>query len=157
MKQLYRLYYLPVAIAALFFTSQLRADEVLEVHCNKPFPEAMMELQEAILHSGYKIVRIQKVDKGLQGSGYKSEKYRIIFFGRPNEIITLKEKHPNIIPLLPLKIALYADKEESVAIVANPRMYSKLYDNKELNIIFIQWQHDIDSIIKNFKSSCQAT
>lgn len=157
MKQLYKPFYLLISISALFFTLQSRADEVLEAHCNMTFPEAMMELQEAIQHSGYKIARIQKVDKGLQGSGYKSEKYRIIFFGRPNEISTLKEKYPDVIPLLPLKIALYADKEKSVAVIANPKMYSKLYDNKELNIIFMRWQHDVNGIIKNFKSRCMDT
>lgn len=146
-----------ILISTLFFTLQSKADEVLKAHCNMSFPEAMMELQQAINQSGYKIARIQKVDKGLQGRGYKTEKYRIIFFGRPNEITSLKQKYPEVIPLLPLKIALYADKEKTVAVVANPKMYSKLYDNKELNIIFMRWQDDINSIFKNFNSLCQDT
>ena len=157
MKQLYKLLYLLISIATVLFTPQSRANEVIEAECLMAFPEAMMELQEAIRASGYKIVRIQKIDKGLQGRGYKSEKYRLIFFGRSNEITSLKQKFPEVIPLLPLKMALYADKEKSVAVVANPKMYAKLYDNKELNIIFMRWQDDINSIIINFKKRCQET
>ena len=43
----------------------------------------MAVLQHAIGTQGYTLSRVQRVDIGLTESGFKTDKYRVVFFGKP--------------------------------------------------------------------------
>ena len=87
----------------------------LRASCDMPFPEAMVLLQDAIASHGYTVSRVQHVDKGLRNFGYETGLYRIVFFGRPQQMAIVRENHPGLIPYLPLKIMLFEDGEYVVA------------------------------------------
>jgi len=50
---------------------------------------------------GYAISRVQRVGIGFTGMGYKTDKYRIVFFGKIDEVRNLAEKESQMIPYLP--------------------------------------------------------
>ena len=62
------------------------AEDIVMARSTLPFPEAMLALQESIRAHGYTLSRVQRVDIGLTGMGYKTDKYRIVFAGKPDEI-----------------------------------------------------------------------
>lgn len=124
-------------------------DELIMIRSTQAFPEAMTSLQAAITAQGYTISRVQRVDIGLTSSGYKTDKYRIVFFGKKDEIYTLRDKYPELIPYLPLKIAIFAEGEETILVTSNPIAFTQLYPDDQLKQIFHQWRKDIVSIFKS--------
>lgn len=114
------------------------------------FPETMSALQAEIKNAGYTISIVQRVDIGLTGMGFKTDKYRVVFFGKPEEIKTLPKKYPLLTPYLPLSIAIFAEEQETVLIAMSPlyidHSYSKAHP--ELTAIFKRWQKDIQAIIE---------
>ena len=85
-------------------------DRLLMMRSSQSFPETMLALQRTLGEYGYTISRVQRVDIGLTSSGFETDKYRIVFFGKPEEVRQLSEKHPQLIPYLPLKITLFAEQ-----------------------------------------------
>ncbi|MCG6871062.1 MAG: DUF302 domain-containing protein [Gammaproteobacteria bacterium] len=125
-------------------------DAILEAHTNEAFPEAMLRVQDAIIDHGYVISRVQRVDFGLTQSGFNEEgRYRIVFFGRPQEIRRLAEEHPRLIPFLPLKITLsQAENEtETMVLALDPRQLAALYPDPALAPVFARWRADLRSIL----------
>ena len=123
--------------------------ELIMVRSDKSFPEAMLILQDAIHQQGYKLSRVQRVDIGLTESGYQTDKYRIVFFGKTEEMHRLTEEHPELIPYLPLKIAIFAEAEETLLVTSDPATFMDLYPDLRLYKTFQQWHDDIVNIMKN--------
>ena len=94
--------------------------ELMMVRSDKNFPQAMGLLKDAIKKQGYTVSSIQRVDSGLVESGYKSDKYRIVFFGKTSQIHELTNKYPELIPYLPLKIVIYAEAGETLLVTTDP-------------------------------------
>ncbi len=61
------------------------------------FPEAMATLQRSIAEHGYRVSRVQRVDYGLTRRGFKTDRYRVVFFGKADETSQLVRKHPEMI------------------------------------------------------------
>ncbi len=139
-------------IVVLLLVSQLAnalvTDRLMMVRSKQSFPETMTSLQEAISLQGYTLSRVQRVDIGLTRSGYKTDKYRIVFFGKTDEIHRLSKQHPNLVPYLPLKIAIFAEGDETLLITANPRAFEKMYPQKDLQDIFERWHDDIKQMLE---------
>ncbi len=116
------------------------------------FPEAMSALQSEIKKAGYTISMVQRVDIGLTGMGFKTDKYRVVFFGKPDEIKTLPNKYPKLTPYLPLAITIFAEDQETILASMSPRFiapdFIKTEEDNELKIIFERWEHDIENIIE---------
>jgi len=113
------------------------------------FPETMSALQEEIKKAGYAISIVQRVDIGLTGMGFKTDKYRVVFFGKPEEIQTLPQKYPLLTPYLPLSIAIFAEEQETVLIAMSPLFLEHSYskEHPELSAVFQRWDSDIQAII----------
>lgn len=112
-----------------------------------PFPEAMANLQASIASNGYTLSRVQRVDYGLNKRGYQTEKYRVVFFGKPEEIEKLSGDFPQLAPFLPLKITI-REKEDTVEMVAiNPQRLTRLYPDAELQPTFKRWHKDVRKIL----------
>ena len=128
--------------------SALVTDQLMMVRSSQSFPETMATLQEAIAKQGYKVSRVQRVDIGLTRSGYKTDKYRIVFFGKTDEIHGLSHKYPDMVPYLPLKIAIFAEGDETLLITANPWAFAQMYPQKDLKATFQHWYQNIRHILE---------
>ncbi len=115
------------------------------------FPETMSALQEEINKAGYVVSFVQRVDIGLTGMGFKTDKYRVVFFGKPEEIKALPEKYPELVPYLPLAIAIFAEEQETVLASMSPDFLAPAYVQKypELKTVFARWKKDIETIIES--------
>lgn len=123
------------------------AEQLLVARVKMNFPETMLELQNSIKTQGYTLSRVQRVDIGLTKSGYTTDKYRVVFFGKPEEIKALIKKHPELIPYLPLNIAIYAEGEDTMLVAYDPE-YLFPHEDKELNKIFTRWRKDLTAIFE---------
>lgn len=59
---------------------------------------------------------MQRIDIGLTGMGYKTDKYRVVFVGKPEEIKYLVGRYPVLAAYMPPKISVFAEKDETVLI-----------------------------------------
>ena len=123
--------------------------EMLMIRSTEAFPEAMALLQEAIKAQGYTLSRVQRVDVGLSAKGYKTDKYRVIFFGKGNQIQQLSARYPQLIPYLPLKIAIYAEGDDTILISVNPTVFYDMFKLAELKPTFDQWFKDVTKILNS--------
>jgi len=120
---------------------------------SQPFPETMSTLQEAIKHQGYSLSRVQRVDIGLTARGFKTDKYRVVFFGKSDEISRLSKDYPELIPYIPLKIAIFAEAEETLLTTSNPMVLADLFTDPGLKSTFSQWHKDVTNIINSVQNS----
>lgn len=123
------------------------AEDLLMVRVKAPFPESMLKFQEVIKEHGYTLSRIQRVDIGLSMSGYKTDKYRVVFFGKEKQNRWIIKHHPVMIPYLPLKVAIYAENGDTLLVAPNLDMLIKAKDPK-LKKIVQGWQRDLQAMFK---------
>lgn len=129
------------------------AEEILMARSPQPFPEAMLALQESIRDHGYAVTRVQRVDIGLTGMGYATDKYRIVFLGKLDEVREIAQKAPRMIPYLPLKISIFAEEGQTVLIAANPELYAAVAGESVDPAIFQRWESDLRSIFHDVSLS----
>ena len=146
-----RTFLITCLLTGLLFSANSHATvtgEMIMVRSSEAFPETMSLLQEAIRKQGYELSRVQRVDVGLSAKGYKTDKYRVVFFGKGKQIQQLSKEYPQLIPYLPLKIAIFAEGDNTILISSNPSTYNDLFDLPALKLVFEQWQKDITEILK---------
>lgn len=143
----------PTFIVVLFFAwQQSIADETFfTAHCKTPFPESMSYLQELIIKQGYTISRVQHVDKGLKARGYDTGLYRVVFFGKKDEIHIIQNNYPALIPYIPLNITIFEDGIYTGISSINPISISELYRSKRIKSLTKSWQKDIYEIFTAYK------
>ena len=123
-----------------------RAEEIVITRSVLAFPEAMLALQESIRAHGYTVSRVQRIDIGLTGMGYKTDKYRIVFAGKIDEIRELTKKAPQLAAYLPPKISIFAEGDQTILVTINPRLYADIAGDEIDPIIFAHWESDLRSI-----------
>lgn len=138
-------------ITAISFPISAVATEptMLRVETSDPYPEAMMRLQRAIEANGYRFSRVQRVDYGLRRRGYHVPPYRIVFFGKPDEMRFLSAARPDLLPFLPLKIIIYEDGDKVIIMAANPAKLGQLYRGPEVAGVFLNWRRDLHKILND--------
>lgn len=122
------------------------AEDILMLRARQPFEEAMLSLQGAISAQGYQLSRVQRVDIGLSKSGYQTDKYRVVFYGKPEQVRDLSARYPELIPYLPLKIAIFAEGTDTLLVASDPVQLSAAYSNEELDGVFKRWGDDLQAI-----------
>lgn len=130
-----------------FSAMEVNAEGLLMVRSSQEFPEAMLSLQEAIKDHGYTVTRIQRVDIGLKKVGFKTDKYRIVFFGKKAQIQELDKRYPRLIPYLPLNFTIFAEADDTIITAVNPASMQPYYSEPELRPVFAQWENDIRDIL----------
>ena len=130
------------------------ADEMMMTRVSQDFPEAMLKLQEVIKKHGYTVSRVQRIDIGLTKSGYKTDKYRVVFYGKSDEISHISKNYPEIIPYLPLKIAIFAEAGDTMLTAANPVFLSP-NTSGELKQQLLIWEKDLQKILAEMKVSTE--
>ena len=129
------------------------ADELLIVRSAQNFEDAMTTLQSAIAEHGYKVAKVQRVDVGLEAKGYKTDRYRVVFYGRPGEVEALASKYPNLIPYLPLNVAIFAEGGQTILTTARPGVLKEFFPQPELQPIFDRWEKDLVAILDEVRQT----
>ena len=129
------------------------ADQLLMIRASQPFPEAMSALQNAISGNGYKVTRVQNVDIGLSKIGYKTDNYKVVFYGKAEEVAQLIEKHPELIPYLPLNVAIFAEKDNTILVTSRPSVLAEFFPDPELKTLFTRWENDLTEILNEVQDA----
>ena len=122
------------------------AEDMIMTRSVLAFPEAMLALQESIAAHGYTVSRVQRIDVGLTGMGYKTDKYRIVFAGKIAEIRELTDKAPQLTPYLPPKISIFAEGDQTILVTINPKLYADIAGDAIEPVFFDRWESDLRSI-----------
>lgn len=140
------------ACLLLILTTSVHAEQLMMARIHQSFPEAMSKLQETIKGFNYKVSRVQRIDIGLTKSGYTTDKYRVVFFGKQNEIDKISSKYPHLVPYIPWKIAIFAEQDDTLLVTANPMHFSnKKYPDADKYLK--QWQEDIIQLMAVMRTS----
>lgn len=144
-------------LAAIMFCTTFNAhaveESLLMMRSTQSFPETMLALQKRLGEYGYTISRVQRVDIGLTSSGFQTDKYRIVFYGKPEEIRKLSARFPQLIPYLPLKLTIFAEQEETLLVALDPTMLHEIVDDDDFNYIVQRWRNDILSIMDELREN----
>ena len=132
-------------------TTSASAEEVIMYRVNKNFIDTMTLLQNSVIEHQYTLSRVQRVDIGLNKAGYKTDRYRIVFFGKHEEYKTIFEKYPEMTAYIPLRIVIYAEGEDTMMVAMNPLHYSDIVSNKEMSTLYKRWNNDIRSIMSEVR------
>jgi uncharacterized protein (DUF302 family) len=149
MKRFYRALLLLICCAA----ASAQASDLLTVRSTQGFEEAMSTLQAAIVGHGYKVSRVQRVDIGLTAKGYKTDKYRVVFFADPGEFDRLTAAYPQLIPYMPISVAIFAEGETTIVSAARPALLGQLYPQPELKPVFARWEKDLVEIFDEIRDA----
>ena len=139
----------------LVFSSFIYADNVLMARIHMPFEYAMDEVQTLLQEYEYSVAHTQRCDGGLTDFGYKSDYYRVIFFGKIDEVRQLSEKYPEIVPFLPQKLLLFAEKDETLLVAFNPETLINYFDDEALQIQLKRWRNDLVSLFDEMRDKRQ--
>jgi uncharacterized protein (DUF302 family) len=135
-----------LALMLLQLTRLAVAEDMIMTRSVLAFPEAMLALQESIAAHGYTVSRVQRIDIGLTGMGYKTDKYRIVFAGKIGEIRELTDKAPQLTPYLPPKISIFAEGDQTILVTINPKQYAAIAGDAVAPVFFDRWESDLRSI-----------
>jgi len=133
----------------------LLGSDIIMARSHEKFPEAMLTLQTSIKEHGYKVARVQRIDIGLTGMGYKTDKYRVVFIGKKDEIQYLTKKYPDLMPYMPPKLSIFAEEEDTVVVTVNPVIYKEMVDDEADKRIFDRWENDIYSVFHDFSQAAE--
>jgi len=117
----------------------LRAEVVLEY------------VKTSIEEHGYAIAHLQLCDGGMADFGYQSDVYRVVFFGKIEEVRKMSERHPELVSFLPLKMAVIAEKDETLLAALNPEALVPYFADEEVRIQLGRWYNDLISILEDVR------
>jgi len=132
------------------------AQNVLTVRSAQDFENSMTALKASIETHGYTVSHVQRCDRGLTGLGYETDRYRVVFFGKLDEVRQLSAAHPDLIPFLPLKIVVFAEGDTTLVSALNPTALGAFYRNAELDIQFRRWENDLKSILGDLQRRAES-
>jgi len=136
-----------------FVSANAVASDLIMARSPLSFSEAMTNLQVSLKEHGYTVARVQRIDVGLTGMGYKTDKYRIVFLGKADEIKYLVNKYPQMIPYLPPKVSIFAEGDDTLLVTANPMAFAQMVDDEKDRIIFQRWESDVYSVFDDFRNA----
>jgi len=136
----------------LTMTGTVSAENLLMARSTETVDVVLDKTVKILEGHGYTVAHQQRCDGGLMGFGYATDVYRVLFFGKPEEVRHLSKTYPALIPYLPLKIAIYAEGDEVLAVSFNPEEYGRLFPQvEELQTQFARWKSDLDSILAEIR------
>ncbi len=142
-----------LSIILLCLATVSTANDLLMIRSQQSFPEAMLTLQTSIKEHGYQVLRVQRIDIGLTGMGYETDKYRIVFVGKTEEIQYLINTYPVLAAYMPPQISIYAEQDETLLVTANPMFYADMIDNEKDKVFFKRWKNDIYSVFDDIREA----
>lgn len=142
-----------LASLLLCFGRTAMAEGLLMARTDNQFPEAMALLQSAISSRGYKITRLQEVNENLAKRDFKSDMYRVVYFGKYEEVKSVTANYPELIPFLPLNITIFAEGDQAILVASHPRMLESFFPDPKLKPLFERWEADITAIMDEVRES----
>jgi len=140
-------------IILLLFSTTAAADNMVMGRVSLRGEIVLEYLTSSIEEHGYAIAHIQLCDGGMTDFGYKSDLYRVVFFGKIDEVRKISARYPELVAYLPLKIAVIAEKDETLLTVLDPDALAPFYRDRELRIQFARWKSDLMSIFEDVRRS----
>lgn len=134
-------------------SSMVVAEDLFMVRSSLSFPEAMAVLQQSIRDHGLTVSRVQRVDIGLTTFGYQTDKYRVVFFGDLESIRTVGDQYPELMPYLPVKIAIFAEGEETILLSSSFAHLRPYYTSATLQARFDAWESATRSILEAVRNA----
>ncbi|WP_456407029.1 DUF302 domain-containing protein [Thiolapillus sp.] len=131
----------------------LHADQnLLMARSSAKAVDVMDILKDTLPEYGYTVAHTQRCDGGMAEFDYKSDFYRVVFFGKLQEVREILARHPEMSAYLPLKIAVIAEKDETVLAAMDPRALSPMYpDDPALQLKLSHWRHDIRAMFDEIR------
>ncbi len=131
----------------------LHAQYVLTARSPLPFAAAFEEVKAGLQARGYKIAHVQTCNLAMNELGYQTEGYHVVFFGKLEEIRKISAEHPEMIPFLPLKIAIFAEHRETVLAALDPTGVVAGQSDPDLRIQASRWRNDIRSLFVDLREA----
>jgi uncharacterized protein (DUF302 family) len=113
----------------------------------------MAVLQETIRKHGQVVSRVQRVDIGLTTFGYKTDKYRVVFYGELDDIREVTNQYPELVSYLPLKIAIFAEGDETLLLASSFEHLREIYPSATMQSRFDRWEKNVREILEEVRSS----
>jgi uncharacterized protein (DUF302 family) len=129
------------------------AQDLYMVRSKLAFPEAMSVLQETIRKHGQVVSRVQRVDIGLTTFGYQTDKYRVVFYGELDDISEVTDQYPELVSYLPLKIAIFAEGDETLLLASSFKHLRGHYSSASMQSRFDKWEENLRSILEEVRLS----
>ena len=137
-------------VAVWFWAAPAVAEDLIMVRAPLAFSDAMNVIQQSVRDHGYKVARVQRVDVGLKSRGFETAEYRLVYIARGDEIERITERHPELLPYLPLKIVMIAEGDSTIALTMNPDMLGPLFPGVDLHLQIRRWDNDLRSILEQY-------
>lgn len=129
-------------------------DKLLTVRVAEAFEPVLEQVQEVLAKHGFTVAHIQLCDGGLHGMGYETDNYRIVFFGRLDDVRELSKTHPELIPLFPFKLAVYAEGKDTILSVLNPsELAPMVHADEALQARMTGWEKDFRAVLSDMQVS----
>lgn len=141
------------ACLGLLLSGPVAAADLLMARVNRLFPEAMTLLQAAISSRGYTVTRLQQVNENLERREFKSDMYRVVYFGKHEEVRRATARNPELIPFLPLNITIFAEEDDSILVASHPQMLREFFPDPELTALFDRWEKDMVDIMDEVREA----
>lgn len=139
-----------LCLLGLLISGHSVASDLIMARTTSPFSEAMTNLQVSLREHGYTVARVQRIDIGLTGMGYETDKYRIVFVGKADEIKYIINKYPQMIPYMPPKVAIFAEGRDTLLVTASPLLFAQMVEEKD-RVIFERWESDVHSVFSDVR------
>ena len=138
---------------ALLVSAPASASDLLMARVNRMFPEAMTLLQSAISSRGNTVTRLQQVNENLQRREFQSDMYRVVYFGKHDEVRQATARNPQLIPFLPLNITIFAEGDETIMVASHPQMLREFFPDPELQPLFERWEKEMVEIMDEVREA----
>jgi uncharacterized protein (DUF302 family) len=141
-------------VAALLLSAGLcSADNMIMARIPVPADIVFEYVKSSVEEHDYSVAHVQLCDGGMTEFGYKSDLYRVVFFGKVAEVRRISESYPELVAYLPLKIAVIAEKEETLLTVLNPETLAPFFADEAVQIQLGRWHSDLVSILGDVRRS----
>ncbi len=128
-------------------------DSMLLTRTDHNFKDTLEIVKKVLHENGFEVAHVQRCDGGLKHMGYDTDKYRVVFFGRIEEVRKLSKEHVELIPFFPFKVLVYAEGDQSVVSIMNPESLKTTIKDKALNAKLEQWKNEFVQILEQTQNS----
>lgn len=140
-------------VLGVLLAAPAAAADLLMARVNRLFPEAMTLLQSAISSRGYTVTRLQQVNENLERRDFKSDMYRVVYFGKHDEVARATARNPELIPFLPLNITIFAEEDETILVASHPQTLREFFPDPVLAPLFDRWEKDMIDIMDELRET----
>lgn len=134
-------------------TTAVANEDILTARTSAGFETTLEKAKLILEENQFTVAHIQRCDGGLRQMGYKTDNYKIIFFGRLDEVRAVTKAHPELLPFLPLKLAVFAENKETLLSTVNPNSVLAMMPElkEELQPLFNKWEQELRRVLSEFK------